>query len=76
MSDYFSANPAYDDRSFRRHFRMNKGLVLRIANDLRNKYEYFQQKLDARGSLGYSTLQKVTAAIRKLALWHYFRHNR
>ncbi|MFS7910366.1 hypothetical protein Hanom_Chr02g00105481 [Helianthus anomalus] len=67
VRDYFSPNPTYDATTFRHRFRMNHDLFLRISNDVLSKYEYFQQKTDACGSLGFSTLQKVTTAIRHLA---------
>ncbi|KAF5796593.1 putative harbinger transposase-derived protein [Helianthus annuus] len=67
VSDYFSAEPKYDEKMFRRRFRMSKNLFLRISRDLEEKYDYFKQKPDVTGQLGFSTWQKVTAALRQLA---------
>ncbi|XP_021974472.1 uncharacterized protein LOC110869537 [Helianthus annuus] len=67
VSDYFSPNPTYDDSTFRRRFRMSRDLFLRRSNDLSSKYEYFRQRKDACGRLGFNTLQKVTATLRQLA---------
>ncbi|XP_033140897.1 putative nuclease HARBI1 [Brassica rapa] len=65
--DYFSETPTYPHNLFRRRFRMNKGLFMRIVNRLSNEVEFFQQKRDALGRLSLSPLQKSTAAIRVLA---------
>uniref|UniRef100_A0A0D3CMU9 DDE Tnp4 domain-containing protein n=1 Tax=Brassica oleracea var. oleracea TaxID=109376 RepID=A0A0D3CMU9_BRAOL len=46
---------------------MNKPLFMRIVDRLYNEVRFFQQRLDALGRLGLSTLQKCTAAIRVLA---------
>uniref|UniRef100_A0A0D3D8C4 Nuclease HARBI1 n=1 Tax=Brassica oleracea var. oleracea TaxID=109376 RepID=A0A0D3D8C4_BRAOL len=46
---------------------MNKGLFMRIVNQLSNEVEFFQQKRDALGRLSLSPLQKSTTAIRVLA---------
>ncbi|XP_024008043.1 uncharacterized protein LOC112084025 [Eutrema salsugineum] len=66
-NDYFSENAIYPDHLFRRRFRMNKALFLRIVHRLSNEVTFFKQKQDARGRLGLSALQKCTAAIRLLA---------
>ncbi|XP_076912276.1 uncharacterized protein LOC143570529 [Bidens hawaiensis] len=39
----------------------------RVIGDLESVYAFFQQRADARGKPGYSTMQKCTAAIRQLA---------
>lgn len=65
-NDYFSENPVYSPDMFRRRFRMNKPLFLRIVDSLSNAFSYFQQRQDATGRLGLSPLQKCTAAIRML----------
>ncbi|CAL9238846.1 unnamed protein product [Arabidopsis halleri] len=66
-NDYFSDNPTYLDRQFRRRFRMNKSLFLRIVNRLTENLPYFQPKKDARFRNGVSPLVQCTAAIRLLA---------
>ncbi|XP_056850878.1 uncharacterized protein LOC130500155 [Raphanus sativus] len=66
-NDYFSENPTYKDNLFRRRFRMNKPLFMRIVDRLSTEIPYFHQTPDAAGRSGLSTLQKCTAAIRQLA---------
>uniref|UniRef100_A0A0D3C2C4 DDE Tnp4 domain-containing protein n=1 Tax=Brassica oleracea var. oleracea TaxID=109376 RepID=A0A0D3C2C4_BRAOL len=51
---------------FRRHFRMNKPLFLRIIDRLSNEVPYFEQKRNAHGRYGLSVIQKCTAAIRMM----------
>ncbi|XP_010507587.1 PREDICTED: uncharacterized protein LOC104784230 [Camelina sativa] len=45
---------------------MNKPLFIRIVDKLASEVPYFQQRRDATGRLGLSTLQKCTAAIRMM----------
>ena len=66
-NDYFSDTPTYPKNLFRRRFRMNKSLFMRIVDRLSNEVEYFRQKKDALGMRSLSPLQKCTAAIRVLA---------
>ncbi|XP_022552205.1 uncharacterized protein LOC106384662 [Brassica napus] len=65
--DYFAENPTYQPEMFRRRFRMNKTLFLRIVQSLSTELPYFQQRRNAHGRLGLSALQKFTAAIRMMA---------
>lgn len=67
VQDYFCANPTYNERMFIRRFRMRRELFLRISEALEQQFDYFKQKYDARGRLGFTSLQKCTAAIRQLA---------
>nr|VDD46508.1 unnamed protein product [Brassica oleracea] len=66
-NDYFSEHPTYPREMFRRHFRMNKPLFLRIVDRLSNEVPYFEQRRNAHGRYGLFALQKCTAAIRMLA---------
>nr|XP_043639416.1 protein ALP1-like [Erigeron canadensis] len=67
MRDYFVDEPTYNPRIFRRRFRMQNGLFLRICGDLEREYRYFQQIYDGAEKLGFSAIQKCTSAIRQLA---------
>jgi hypothetical protein len=67
VANYFSANHIYTDEMFRRRFRMNKPLFLRIVHTLSERSPYFTQRPDATGRDGLSPLQKCTATIRMLA---------
>ncbi|XP_048605195.1 uncharacterized protein LOC125582492 [Brassica napus] len=66
-NDYFSEDPTFPPHLFRRRFRMNKEVFMRIVDTLSANVPFFQQRRDAVGRLGLSTLQKCTAAIRMLA---------
>ncbi|KAJ0845411.1 hypothetical protein HanRHA438_Chr15g0713351 [Helianthus annuus] len=49
MKDYFDPTPVHGPNVFRRRFRMSQRLFLRINNDLEAKYDFFKQRMDARG---------------------------
>ncbi|XP_021718630.1 uncharacterized protein LOC110686346 [Chenopodium quinoa] len=66
FNDYFSDNPVYNTTQFRRRFRKQRPLFVRIMNKVVEGDVYFQQRRDAAGRLGLSPLQKCTAAIRML----------
>ncbi|XP_023643663.1 uncharacterized protein LOC111831976 [Capsella rubella] len=66
-SDYFSDDAIYPPELFRRRFRMNKSLFMRIVDRLSTEFPFFQQRRDATGRFGLSALQKATAAIRMMA---------
>ena len=67
MTDYFVERPTYTPEVFRRRFRMQKSLFLRIVEAITTNDEYFQQRPDATGRQSLSPLQKCTATIRVLA---------
>jgi hypothetical protein len=67
VADYFCENPVYNDRQFRRRFRMNRPLYEKIVHDVENADPYFQFKRCRAGKPSFTPLQKVTAAIRQLA---------
>ncbi|XP_042944505.1 uncharacterized protein LOC122278377 [Carya illinoinensis] len=64
--DYFAQLPIYLPNVFRRRFRMNRDLFLRIHSAVVTHDDYFVQKKDVSSRLGLSSLQKMTAAIRML----------
>uniref|UniRef100_A0A2N9HUA6 DDE Tnp4 domain-containing protein n=1 Tax=Fagus sylvatica TaxID=28930 RepID=A0A2N9HUA6_FAGSY len=65
--DYFSNNPVFPPHLFRRRFRMSRPLFFRLQSALEAHDQYFIQKRNAAGTLGLSSLQKMTAALRILA---------
>ncbi|ETV63799.1 hypothetical protein H257_19270 [Aphanomyces astaci] len=65
--DYFAPNAVYNERLFRRRFRMQRELFIRIVQGIKTHDEYFEQRFNALNVPGLSTLQKITAAIRQLA---------
>ncbi|XP_024012910.1 uncharacterized protein LOC112087132 [Eutrema salsugineum] len=66
-NDYFSEEAIFPDYLFRRRFRMNKSLFMKIIDRLNNEVRYFRQKKDAPGRPCLFGLQKCTSAIRLLA---------
>ncbi|XP_042441224.1 uncharacterized protein LOC122026552 [Zingiber officinale] len=67
FNDYFADASVYLPNIFKRRFRMNRDLFLRILNNVENHEPYFVQRRNVAGTLGLSYLQKVTAALRILA---------
>lgn len=67
MKDYFDPDPVYDDKDFRRRFRMKRSLFLKIVEKVQETDTFLVKKKNAAGKLGFSPIQKVTAAIRQLA---------
>ncbi|KAD3641202.1 hypothetical protein E3N88_30426 [Mikania micrantha] len=67
MGHYFGSEPLYNEKAFKRRFRMQRPLFECIVNDLEDADTYFQLRWDARGKRGFTTLQKCTLSIRQLA---------
>ncbi|XP_023731100.2 uncharacterized protein LOC111878845 [Lactuca sativa] len=67
VQDYFAENATYQGYYFHRRFRMLKGLFKRIVEDLTRECSFFQQRYDARGTPGFTPLQKCTVTLRQLA---------
>jgi hypothetical protein len=65
--DYFAERPIYPHKYFRRRFRMSRLLFRRIQYAVEAHDPYFVQKRDGSKRLGFSSLQKITAALRMLA---------
>ena len=65
--DYFADRPTHGPNIFRR-YRMRRSLFCFILERVCTRDLYFVQKRDALGLLGLSSRQKVTAALRMLAL--------
>ncbi|XP_042962337.1 uncharacterized protein LOC122296601 [Carya illinoinensis] len=65
--DYFADPPIYPHKYFRRRFRMSRPLFLRIQAAVEAHEPYFVQRRDSSGRLGFSSLQKITVALRILA---------
>ncbi|KAG5617537.1 hypothetical protein H5410_017361 [Solanum commersonii] len=66
--DYFSTTPRFNDAIFCRHYRMSRNLFLRIVDAIKDHDTYFEQRIDALGRFGLSTLQKITTVFRMLVL--------
>ncbi|XP_071678302.1 uncharacterized protein [Lolium perenne] len=66
-ADYFNDEANHSPKEFRRRFRMNKELFLKIVHDVREYDTYFMAKRDCTGLWGFTSIQKCTAAMRCLA---------
>ena len=66
-ADYFADSPLHGKKVFRRRYRMNRKLFLRIVNSVREFDSYFVCKKDCTGTVGFSSLQKCSQAMRMLA---------
>ena len=66
--DYFAETPVWGPSYFRRRYRMRRSLFLTILDRVCARDSYFLQKRDACGLVGLSARQKITVALRMLAL--------
>lgn len=66
-------NPTFDDKAFRRRYRISKDIFYRIeaaimaASDEDDNCRYFKQRPDATGMMGIPERLKITVALRQLA---------
>ncbi|XP_051215460.1 uncharacterized protein [Lolium perenne] len=67
MEDYFAEVPTYPAHLFRRRYRMRRSLFVRIVKDCGLHSNYFKQRRNAVGVMGFSALQKISAAMRVIA---------
>uniref|UniRef100_A0A0D3D021 DDE Tnp4 domain-containing protein n=1 Tax=Brassica oleracea var. oleracea TaxID=109376 RepID=A0A0D3D021_BRAOL len=58
-NDYFSEDSTYSAQLYRRRFRMNKDLFMRIVHDLSENVLFFQHRQDATGSNSSACLLMV-----------------
>jgi hypothetical protein len=65
--DYFAEPPIYPHKYFRRRFRMSRDLFCRIQFAVEAHDPYFVQRRDGAQKLGFTSIQKITAALRMLA---------
>jgi hypothetical protein len=66
-SDYFADNAINTPKKFRRRFRMNKDLFIKIVQGVREYDDYFKYKKDCTRKWGFTSVQKCTAALRCIA---------
>jgi hypothetical protein len=66
-ADYFADDPLHDEVVSRRRFWMSRKLFLDIVYAVRGFDNYVICKKDCTGMVGFSSLQKCTAALRMLA---------
>ena len=67
MQDYFAEVPTYPPRLFRRRYRMRRSLFETIVKDCEANSNYFKQRRNNAGTMGFSPHQKISAAMRVLA---------
>ena len=46
FNDYFTHEPANDDRDFHRHFRMQRSMFMNIVHCVRDYNDYFELNID------------------------------
>ncbi|KAK1631078.1 hypothetical protein QYE76_005393 [Lolium multiflorum] len=66
-ADYFNDDVTHSPKEFRRRFRMNKDLFLKIVHGVEEYDTYFMAKKDCTGLWGFTSIHKCTAAMRCLA---------
>ncbi|KAK1653219.1 hypothetical protein QYE76_071024 [Lolium multiflorum] len=66
-ADYFNDDATHSPKEFRRRFRMNKELFLKIVHGVTEYDKYFMTKKDCTRLWGFTSIQKCTAAMRYLA---------
>ncbi|SAM00221.1 hypothetical protein [Absidia glauca] len=67
MEDYFVETPTYGAEKFRARYRMSKETFMIVLEEVVKQDDFFTQKMDVAKRLGFSSIQKVTAALRMLA---------
>nr|XP_043616280.1 protein ALP1-like [Erigeron canadensis] len=67
LNDWFVDEPKYDDAYFRKKFRMEKSMFLKIVDDIEANFPYFRDGFDAHWRGSFKLLQKVASAVRQLA---------
>ena len=65
--DYFAEVPTYPPHLFRRRYRMRRSLFTKIVKDCEANSNYFKQRRNAAGDMGFSAYQKISAAMRVIA---------
>jgi hypothetical protein len=66
-SNYFADDASNTPKEFRRQFRMNKDLFMKIMQGVREYDDYFKNKKDCTGKWGFMSVQKCTATLRCIA---------
>jgi hypothetical protein len=62
-NDYFSDDPTYNAKDFRRRYR----IIKKIVDVVRAYDDYFVLKKDCTGTVDFSSIQKYITAIRTIA---------
>jgi Plant transposon protein len=66
FKDYWGPQPVYNQMYFKRFFKVPIGLFDDIVERVTLQDDYFRQKTDVTGKLGFTPLQKMCSAVRLL----------
>jgi hypothetical protein len=64
QSDYFADDAINTSKEFRRRFRMNKDLFMKIVQGVKEYDDYFKYKKYCTEKWGFTSVQKCTVALR------------
>jgi len=64
--DFWGDAPLYNEVHYKKFFRLPKALFDEIVERLVDHDNYFQQKSDAAGKLGFTPIQKIASSLRLL----------
>ena len=67
MQDYFADIPTYPAHIFRRRYRMRRSFFVKIVEACEANCRYFTRQRNAAGLIGFSSYQKISAAMRVIA---------
>nr|XP_051230042.1 uncharacterized protein LOC127347952 [Lolium perenne] len=67
MEDYFAEVPTYPAHLFRRRYCMRCSLFVRIVKACELHSNYFKQRRNAAGVMGFSAFQKISTSMRVIA---------
>ena len=65
--DYFVEDPRFDEKDFHRRFQMSRNMFMRLVQGVREHDPWFKLKKDVVGTVGFSSIQKCTTAMRMIA---------
>jgi hypothetical protein len=67
MLDYFAEIPTYLPVLFRIRYKMRRELFVKIVQPCEANSHYFTRRRNATGIIGFSSWQKISAAMRMIA---------
>ncbi|XP_071676869.1 uncharacterized protein [Lolium perenne] len=67
MEDYFAEVPTYPPHLFHRRYRMRRSLFVKIVKACEAYSNYFKQRRNSAGVMGFRPFQKILVAMRVIA---------